>query len=447
MLSKKRYQVVAFLLALFVWFYGVWSRAGFSDQVFDLGYCAETVKRIETLSRIDQDRFLAQKPVLTLTELINLCLEDNEFSSRESEILTLVNQTYPKQKLSLHQAKLFFYLTNIKSGNDFFGYRFPLSLLQKITLDPTMLDLVTITVYQKNENRIPILMYHSIDGSKVGIKKQEFIDHLNLLYKAGYTTISLHDYYTNHFSQVPNGRKPIILTFDDGWISQFSFSDYQGTKIDPNCAVGILEDFAKKHPDFGKNAAFNLYLSILPFTLSLSHYKEGHLWKEKVRYLLKNGFEIGCHTYHHQYLGSVSYHKFRKELDQFYQTMAPLADKHIDQLMFFSYPGGIYPQDMRWIRNYTYQNKPLKFSLTAFGGNARIPFSQNPDIHRITRILGENKQVLSVSKQKSFTKNSYSLTLPKMMLSSNELLTYWINQKTNYSTKYLLSDTTIIYSR
>jgi len=49
----------------------------------------------------------------------------------------------------------------------------------------------------------------------------------------------------------------VVLTFDDSSPGQFRYLAQNGsTSVDPDCAVGILEAFARRHPDFGLAATF-----------------------------------------------------------------------------------------------------------------------------------------------------------------------------------------------
>lgn len=70
--------------------------------------------------------------------------------------------------------------------------------------------------------------------------------------------IRLND-YINGIVDVELGKSPIVLTFDDGLENNIKVTglDSDGNIIiDPNSAVGILEEFKKKYPDFNVTATF-----------------------------------------------------------------------------------------------------------------------------------------------------------------------------------------------
>ncbi len=78
---------------------------------------------------------------------------------------------------------------------------------------------------------VPILMYHYIsplpgdaDEFRVGLTVEPHIfrGHLQYLYDAGYTTISLYDLHAALMIGAPLPPQPIILTFDDGHLDHYT---------------------------------------------------------------------------------------------------------------------------------------------------------------------------------------------------------------------------------
>ncbi|NLJ58551.1 MAG: polysaccharide deacetylase family protein [Tissierellia bacterium] len=110
--------------------------------------------------------------------------------------------------------------------------------------------------------------------------------------------ISLNDYAKGQI-YTEAGYTPIILTFDDGRQNNFNYIEVKGEiQIDPDCAVGILEEYKSKYPDFKVTASF--FLGPNPF--GQEEYAE-----EKLRWLIENGYDVGNHTYSHlemEYLNS-----------------------------------------------------------------------------------------------------------------------------------------------
>lgn len=81
------------------------------------------------------------------------------------------------------------------------------------------------TVYAK---KIRVLMYHRIlprgvtaYGNELFLDKEMFRQQLALLDRWGYTAITFQDYHLILEGQLDFPRKPVILTFDDGYLDMF----------------------------------------------------------------------------------------------------------------------------------------------------------------------------------------------------------------------------------
>jgi len=186
------------------------------------------------------------------------------------------------------------------------------------------------TVYQ---GKVPILLYHSIGmrearwtRSVVNFKKD-----LQWLYDNGYILFSIEDFVDSRYDIIPEGKKPVIITFDDGKSSQFRYLT-DGT-IDPNCAVGLLDAFYKDHVDFGRAAVF--YVNAYPFG-------QTSLINKKMEYLISTGRQIGFHTLNHNNMRTLSpaqnQYILLKQAETF-QKILPTGTR-VDTL---SYPHGLTP--------------------------------------------------------------------------------------------------------
>lgn len=144
--------------------------------------------------------------------------------------------------------------------------------------------------------KIMVLMYHGIgEEEDVWVRTPEnFRKDLQILYDKGYRAIGMKDYIQGNID-TPPGTTPVIITFDDGLRGQFNVLD-EGDEfvVDPDCAVGILEDFNKEHPDFGLKATFYVFYPT-PF-------KQEKWVSKKFQYLTEKGMEIGNHAYNHENL-------------------------------------------------------------------------------------------------------------------------------------------------
>jgi hypothetical protein len=134
---------------------------------------------------------------------------------------------------------------------------------------------------------------------------ENFKRDLETLYQKGYRLVKYQD-LVNGKIDIPAGTTPVVFSFDDSTESQFRYLKEGGkTVLDPECALGMMNDFYKKHPDFGYTAIF----SFLPNLFDQPKYIN-----QKVNYLYNHGFELGNHTTSHLSLGLVSDEKVQQEI-------------------------------------------------------------------------------------------------------------------------------------
>lgn len=178
---------------------------------------------------------------------------------------------------------------------------------------------------------VPIMMYHGIHNitdneytggnvDKDGYQRtaEAFRKDLEFYYSSGYRMIRLED-YINGIIDVEAGLSPIILTFDDGLENSIKVTglDENGEIIiDPNSAVGILESFKQKYPDFNVTATFFVNGGLF----QQSEYNEKIL-----NWLIDNGYDIGNHSYSHADFTTISKEKSAQEIGSLYN----LLDKYI----------------------------------------------------------------------------------------------------------------------
>ena len=180
---------------------------------------------------------------------------------------------------------------------------------------------------------VPIMMYHGIHNindneytggnvDKDGYQRttEAFKKDLEFYYNSGYRMIRLND-YVNGIIDVEAGYSPIIITFDDGLSNNIKVTglDENGEIIiDPNSAVGVLESFKQKYPDFNVTATFFVNGGLF----NQSEYNEKIL-----KWLIDNGYDIGNHSYSHADFTSISKEKSVQEIGSVYN----LLDKYIPE--------------------------------------------------------------------------------------------------------------------
>jgi len=164
----------------------------------------------------------------------------------------------------------------------------PIVIENPVEVDPK--DRIDLSLNPNEAGKIMILMYHNLgEEEKTWTRTVEnFKKDLEVLYEKGYRPISLTDYVRGNIT-TEMGYTPIVLTFDDGNLNNFRYLE-DGT-LDPNCAVGILVDFNKRHPDFPLEATF--------FITSTTPFKQSQFSQQKIDFLLQNGMDIGNHSKDH----------------------------------------------------------------------------------------------------------------------------------------------------
>src|SRR5690606_10486346 len=108
---------------------------------------------------------------------------------------------------------------------------------------------------------VMVLMYHRIlsdePDNDLNRKPETFHNDLKLLRENNYYPVTALDFVQNNMD-VPAGKTPVVITFDDALPSQFQVET--GTDgqphIAPDCAVGIMETFNKQHSDWPTKATF-----------------------------------------------------------------------------------------------------------------------------------------------------------------------------------------------
>ena len=198
--------------------------------------------------------------------------------------------------------------------------------------------------YKVNElGRVPIMMYHGIidtnetkyvggNVDKDGYNRtaNAFRNDLEFYYQSGYRMIRLTD-YVNGKIDVELGYSPIVLTFDDGNKNNFNVlgrNSDGSLQIDPNCAVGILETFKKKYPDFNVTATF----FVMNGLFNQSEYNE-----EIMKWLVDNGYDIGSHTTNHADFTTIGINKTQEVVGKMYEKLDGILGDILEFHLFFMY--------------------------------------------------------------------------------------------------------------
>jgi len=166
---------------------------------------------------------------------------------------------------------------------------------------------------------VPILMYHVISDPlpaspypDLYVPRTQFHDQMQALKTAGYTAVTLQQVWDSWHANGPLPRKPVVVSFDDGYRSHF-------TNALPVLRAlgwpGVLNlELKNIRPDYGLTDA-------------------------QVRALLAAGWEVDSHTIDHPDLTTVDAARLRYEVTQ---SRVQLKARFHIPVNFFCYPAGRY---------------------------------------------------------------------------------------------------------
>jgi peptidoglycan/xylan/chitin deacetylase (PgdA/CDA1 family) len=171
--------------------------------------------------------------------------------------------------------------------------------------------------------RVPILMYHYVslpppdaDGFRINlsIAPDRFREHVAYLANNGYTTISLYELDDALVNGTPLPEKPVILTFDDGYIDHFE-------NVFP-----LLK-------------AYNMTGTFFIITQFIDQNTPGYLSWDQVTEMAANGMSMESHTRTHPNLSNRDYDFLVYQILGSMETLTAHTGLAIRMLC---YPGGSY---------------------------------------------------------------------------------------------------------
>jgi hypothetical protein len=230
------------------------------------------------------------------------------------------------------------------------------------------------------KGKVFVVEYHHIRSGKGPMFRTTtaFLGDLNRFYKDGFRPVTVAEYLSGKMP-IGAGASPVVFTFDDANPSQFAILK-DGT-VDPNCAIGIWQRFAKSHPDFPVKGTFY----VLP-----NMWNQPKLVQQKLAYLKSQGCEIGNHTVTHPILHKLSDEEVEQEIGG--------AELRIEKLgvpapTSLAYPFGSSPKNSKLLHGFDYQGQPIKITNAMLVGAEPAPVPTDPKFnpYRIPRIQANSE--------------------------------------------------------
>lgn len=222
-------------------------------------------------------------------------------------------------------------------------------------------------VYRKQEGKIPVLMYHHLskdpaDWGHSCISPDKLKEELLYLKLLGYQTILFKDYLECMKNNKPLPDNPIIITFDDGYLSNYKY------------AYPMLKEYNMKASIFIVGGSVGRKYEMDSFTPITDHFT----WEQAKEMQDSNLVEIQHHTFNLHKVAKrgecgTGVERLRNESIADYQNRfegdlnrltSSIRRKLQCEVYAFAYPYGIYNE-------YTEQvlrAKGIKFSLTTEQG-------------------------------------------------------------------------------
>ncbi|CCH52183.1 polysaccharide deacetylase [Fibrisoma limi BUZ 3] len=175
-----------------------------------------------------------------------------------------------------------------------------------------------------SRQQVPVLCYHQIRDWRARDSKSAkdyivppdlFKDHMQMLADSGYHTILPDQYYAYLTTGAPLPAKPVMITFDDGDLDQYTV------------AAPILE----KH---GFKASF--------FIMTVAIGRRGYqpyMDKQQIKDLSDRGHTIGAHTWDHHNVKKYQGDDWKIQIDEPNEKLQTITGKPV---RYFAYPFGLW---------------------------------------------------------------------------------------------------------
>lgn len=246
--------------------------------------------------------------------------------------------------------------------------------------------------------RVPVLEYHLIgtENSRWTVTPERLRADLELLWSRGYRPVSLQELADRSF-QLPAGRSPVVVTFDDASPGQFRYRE-QGAEleVDPASAVGIWLEFGRTHPGWRNRAVFCV-LSGAEAGRAFFGDKgiEGQKteWRHrKIAFLVEQGFEICNHTLWHATLSKVTDAQVQEQIARLQLAVDSASPGY--RIRSFALPLGVWPKNRELARQGSWTDpatgRRIEYQhdvvLLVAGGPARSPHDPQFDPMVLPRV-------------------------------------------------------------
>lgn len=193
---------------------------------------------------------------------------------------------------------------------------------------PTLLAAAVLwqVALEYRRDRVPILLYHRLlskaDAERGLVPDDEmiwvsydasFAEQMNYLKRAGYTTLDLDDYVQIRAGRMPMPQKPVIVTFDDGYLSTYRMGYPVLKQLGLKAVV-----FVPPHPD--------------DYTRDKIKGVDDFVSAEQMREMAENGVAIQSHTMTHCVLAELDAATAMHELTESRKLLHEFTGRSVEHI-------------------------------------------------------------------------------------------------------------------
>lgn len=198
---------------------------------------------------------------------------------------------------------------------------------------------ISLFVFYRNKNnerkdvKVPILLYHNFvntvpdndpDNFNYINTPQSFEENIKVLLENGYTIISMQELYDAYNLKIELPSKPILITFDDGYYSNYEYIYLILKKYNVKASIFIVTDKVGKEIDGIK------YLG----------------WNECLEMQNSGLVEIFSHSKRHLFYDKFSTRVIHDDVIESYKVIENNLGKK--KIKVFAYPYGAYTKETVW---------------------------------------------------------------------------------------------------
>ncbi len=186
---------------------------------------------------------------------------------------------------------------------------------------------------KKTDVKVPILLYHDFvttvpdsdpDNFNYINTPQSYEENIKVLLEKGYTFISFQELNDANSGKIEFPEKPILITFDDGYYSNYEYIFPILKKYNVKVSIFIVTDKIGKEID-GKK-----YLS----------------WEQCIEMQNSGLVEIFSHSKRHVFYDKLSVRMIRDDVIESYKIIEEKLGRK--NLKVFAYPYGAYTKETVW---------------------------------------------------------------------------------------------------